>query len=147
MTRVNSLTDVINALHLDVYKRCFMSDIEKYENNMDKKIRERTNKIYYRLVHEIPATSYSEQPDGVNLFFPLFPDVLEEINVSIDEQRELQKRIDSKRQNEELQCFACNEDTLIAIYRNKQKQDVIYTYLFNYEELHNLSLLSRVVYK
>ena len=148
MYKITSLSDVVNILKLDVYKRQYMSELKEYELTIDEKKRINTVNKYNKIARSVP-TSYLNQPEEIKLFLPPIPELFEELNLNmtIDEQRHYQELENNKRQNETLKMFGCEDNFLIAIYEDKNKNDVFYTYNYDYEDTNSLNLLSRVVYR
>lgn len=147
MNNITSLSDVINALNLDVYKRILMSELKDYENNIDPKKKYNTMQKCNKIMNQFPPISYVNQPENTKFFLPPIPDLLKMLNMTEEEQNKYQELENNKRQNETLKFFSCEENFLVAVYQDKNNDYVFYTYNYDYEYTNSLNLMSRVVYR
>lgn len=147
MYKITSLSDVIHALNLDVYKRHLMSELKEYELSIDLQKRLNTVKKYNNMVQCTPPKNYPDQPEEVKFFLPPIPELLKELNINEEDQIRYQEIEDNKRQNETLKMFGCEDNFLVAIYEDENKNNVFYTYSYDYEKTNTLLLMSRVVYR
>lgn len=142
--KVESLTDVVNALQLDCYKRCFIEDFDKHQDEIDRTTWDRTNALCDKII--IDNKTYKNQPEDIKFFLPPLEEIAMLFHTTLREENKGREIEESKRKKEELINFSFTNNILIALYKNKGNY-VYYTYSYDYKEKNEVVLMSRVEYK
>ena len=143
---INSLSDVINKLKLDVYKRVSVLDLKNFEKEIDPKVYEQVNQECTEVINSLPPKTYINQPKNKKFFLPPIPGLLKQLGTTIEDELTYRAFEEDKMQNEEVEAFACDGNILIIVTKTKDDHKVYYTYNYDYINRHEVILMSRVEY-
>ena len=146
MGKITCLNDVIDELHLDMYKRCNMDEINRFEKEIDRDVLNATSFEASLIANAQPFLTYKDQPENIKFFLPPLPELLKELGTSLTEENEGRKKEEEKRKKEVLQAFACVNNLLVAIYKLKNNY-ICYTYTYDYIDRNEVILTSRIEYR